>query len=188
MTGKYERRIAMKFRGKVLALHAMATFSYQSPNVIGAVVYVDGEEIDSFLGKCPIREEYCGMPATKAYIQSTASIDENYGTYEAMLLAFGEFFRKNNSSAIILMKDVHIPDAKNLFSSMYRYCALNRFEMLHPILDIYSILGERDFWPDIEKYLSDNNVGPLPGPNGVRNPLYDCRTIATCYMHFMADL
>jgi hypothetical protein len=184
---KGEKR--MSFNGKILALHTLVPVNtFERPFILGASVYVDGKEVDLFLGKCPITSEKINYSMRKHLEQLTESLSETHDSYESMLCAFGDFYLRHKSCSVILLKEICIPGRFRLFIDMYNCGALDSTELLCPIHDIYSLLTARKFVPNVKEYLSDHCISvPLTEPAKYINPLYESREIALCYMHLMGN-
>jgi hypothetical protein len=184
-----ERRITMDFKGTVLAFHAISPLSpWERPFIIGAVVYVDGEEVDFFIGKCPILSRKINASMREHYKKTTETINENYPSYAQMLKAFDEFYRKYNKDAIIIIRQIDALGKLRVLLDMHDVDIIHDYEFLPRIYDISSLLSKKDYTCSETKYNAIHNISvSIKKAGEIYNPLYLCKAMGVCYMHLMSN-
>ena len=152
---------------------------------IAAVIYEDGKEVSTFLGRCPIEEDVNGWVAENVLPQMEG-IPETYGSYSEMLKAFADYYQKEKKGANIIVH-MGVPVESQLFRDMHTAGFIGDWDAPYPLIDIAGNLQQAGFDPtSVDTYNKDHGLEVPACEGGTHNPLFDSRAAALCYLHLMA--
>lgn len=152
---------------------------------LAAVVYENGKEVKSFLGRCPIEEDINGWVAENVLPQMEG-IPENYDSYEAMLKAFAEFYLVEKEGADVIVH-MGVPVEARLFLDMHASGFIGDWDAPYPLIDISGNLQQAGHnSTSVDSYNEEHGLKVPDCEGGTHNPLYDSRAAALCYLHLMA--
>ena len=151
---------------------------------IGAIVYKKGEEVKTFLARCPINGAVDEWVENNVLPQMT-DIKITHDSYESMLADFCKFFIDNKEGADVIFH-MGVPVEAKVILDMHKNGLLGPFEGAYPWLDIAGVLkhaGEE--CTSVDNYNSKHGIIVPQSDGGTHNPLYDSRAAALCYMDLM---
>ena len=152
---------------------------------IAAVVFEDGKEVSSFIGRCPIEEDVNGWVAENVLPQMVG-IPETFGSYEEMLRAFSEYYLKEKEDSDVVVH-MGVPVESRVLIDMHRLGFIGDWDGPFPLIDIAGNLQQAGFDPtSVDTYNKDHGIKVPTCEGGTHNPLYDSRAAALCYLHLMA--
>lgn len=150
---------------------------------IGAVFYSpEGEEIDRFIGRCPIEEDVNGWVAENVLPQME-SIPVNYASYEELLKAFMAWRAIHKEGSIELVH-MGVPVEARLFIDAHKMGIIGDWDGPYPLVDACTLPEIGD---SVDGYNAKYGISPDPEryAGGTHNPLYDSAAAAIAYSHWM---
>ena len=166
---------------KILSFDAETNGLWGKPFAIAAIVYVDGEETNTFIGRCPIEGPTLPWVAENV-IPTLHGVDENFTDYLSLLKGFCDFYLANKNDATVI---VHMgcPVETSIFKDAHSAGFLGDWDAPYPLLDIAGNLsqaGEDPTSPD--SYVKKHNLS-ISDYGTTHNPLYDCEVAARVFIH-----
>ena len=149
--------------------------------IAGIVYDGNGNEIDRFVGRCPIEGEV--SPYVKENVlPAMQGIEENFLSYEELLSAYVEWRELYRESAIEIVH-MGVPVEAKLFDDAYDYGFIGEFDGPYPLVDIsaYPEIGV-----SVDTYNDENEISVNPGlfDGGTHNPLFDSAQAAAAFFHW----
>ena len=167
---------------KILSFDAETNGLWGKAFSIGAVVYIDGAEAETFVARCPIEGEVNGWVAENVLPQMT-DIAITHSDYSAMLAAFAEFYLANKADADIIVH-MGVPVESRVIQDMHDLGFIGDWDAPYPLIDIAGCLAQAGFDPTlVDGYNRDHNITVPADIGGTHNPLYDSRAAALCYIN-----
>ena len=168
---------------RILSWNAVSNGPWEKAFAIGAVLYEDGKEVNSFYARRPLREninpsfepkttlDFKGMPLT-------------HSTYMGMLSSFAEFLLGNKEGADIILNK-GIPVGARVVLDLYDLGFIDETDGEFSLIDISGCLKAEDF-DSPEAYNAAHGIVSTQSELGSHSPLNSSREIALCYMRLMS--
>lgn len=152
---------------------------------IGAVLYVDGKEVESFYARCPIEGDIDPW-VRENVLPQMEGMSVTHNSYEEMLRAFAEFFLRNKAEADVIFH-MGVPVEARVVLDMHDMGYIGPWDGAYPWLDIAGCLKQAGYDPtSVDAYNAQHGIEvPQSEAGGTHNPLYDSRAAALCYLHLM---
>jgi DNA polymerase III epsilon subunit-like protein len=145
---------------------------------LGAVVYENGKEVKSWVGRCPIVNRVDKWVDLNV-LSEIHNIDLTNVSYKSLLRDFAEFYLENKDGSDVI---VHIgtPVESKIILDMHEFGFIDDGEAPFPLIDIAGNLQQAGFNPvSVDAYNAKHNID-IAG--NAHNPLYDSRAAAECYI------
>lgn len=151
---------------------------------IGAVLWENGKETKTWVGRCPIKESLNPWVADNV-IPQIQDIKITHDSYEPMLKSFSEFYLKNKQDADIIVH-MGVPVESQVIRDMHRLGFIGDWDAPFPLIDISGNLKQAGFDPtSVDAYNTSHGIA-IQG--NAHNPLYDSRAAVKCYYSLMGGL
>lgn len=152
---------------------------------IGAILYnPEGQELDRFVGRCPIEEDVNSWVAENVLPQMEA-IPVDCTSYEELLKAFMAWRGAYKDSATEL---VHMgtPVEARLFIDAHNMGIIGEWDGPYPLVDACTVPEIGD---SVDSYNAEHGISPDPEQfaGGTHNPLYDSAAAAVAYLHWLQN-
>lgn len=144
---------------------------------IAAVVYRDGQEVDRFIGRCPISEEVNPWVAENVLPKMTG-IEENFENYFSLLCAFNDFLKKHKDGKALCHMG-HVVEAK-LFRDMHELGIIGDWDAPYEWYDVCVLFGD-----SVDSYNRENGIVVEELTGGTHSPLYDRLAAYKAFEHFL---
>lgn len=138
----------------------------------------EGEEIKSFIGRCPIKEEV-NTWVEENVIPQIQAIEITHNSYEELLKDFIAFYLENKSDADIIVH-MGLPVEAKLFIDAHNLGFLGDWDAPYPLYDISAI---KQINTSVDGYNATHGI-IIDDCCGTHNPLYDCRAATQAWLHY----
>lgn len=165
---------------KIFSFDAETNGLWGQAFAVAAVVMEDGEEVDRFIGRCPISENVDRWVAENVLPQM-AGIPETHQSYISMLRDFIKFFLDHKAGADIIVH-MGMPVEARLFLDAHAAGFLMDFEGPYPLIDISAFPEIHD---SVDGYNAAHGIVVPDFDGGTHNPLYDSFAAALAYEHVL---
>ena len=163
---------------KVFSFDAETNGLWGKSFAIAAVVAKDGQEVDRFVGRCPIEEEVNPWVAENVLPQMEA-IPVTHESYEALLKDFVAFWLAHKDGAATLVHMGQVVEAK-LFRDAHNLGFIGDWDAPYLWYDLCVLPEVGD---SVDNYIKTHGI-ELPTLNGgSHNPLYDSYAALAVYEH-----
>ncbi len=150
---------------------------------IGVIVADEqGNEIDRFVGRCPIEEEV--DPWVKENVlPEMESIENTHDSYDSLLKGFNEFWNKHKDNSVALVH-MGVPVEAKLWIDMYQKGIIGPFDAPYNAVDVASFSQVSD---SVDSYNAENGIqiNEADYAGGTHNPLYDSAAALAAYIDVM---
>ena len=144
---------------------------------IGAVVTdTSGQEIASFIARCPITEETNPWVAENVLPQME-KIRVIHSNYKSMLKDFMSFYMEHKENADIIVH-MGLPVEARLFIDAHNLGYLGDWDAPYPLIDISAF---PEIGTSVDEYNRKNALSVPNCEGGTHNPIYDSRAAAIAY-------
>ena len=167
---------------KIMSIDAETNGLWGQAFSIGAVLFENGEEVEKFVGRCPIQETVNSWVEENVLPQMTG-IAENYSSYEELLRAFF-IWRATHKDGATELVHMGVPVESRLYIDAHRMGIIGDWDGPYPLVDISAI---PEIGTSVDSYNEANGCAPDPATfaGGTHNPLYDAAAAANAYMHWL---
>lgn len=173
---------------KTFTLDAETNGLWGQPFSIAAILYEDGEEVDRFVGRCPIEEE-TNEWVSENVLPEMEGIEETHDSYESLLADFAEFYLANKEDADIIAH-MSVPVESNLLADMHERGLIGDFDGPFPLIDLAGNLQQAGEDPtSVDSYAEKYEIAVDPDDykGGTHNPLFDSAQAAVVYHHLLSQ-
>lgn len=139
----------------------------------------EGEEIKTFIGRCPIKEEL-NTWVEENVIPQIQAIEITHNSYEELLKDFVDFYMENKENAEIIVH-MGLPVESKLFIDAHNLGFLGDWDAPYPLIDISAI---KEINTSVDSYNSTHGIVIDDCCGGAHNPLYDCRAATMAYLNY----
>ena len=170
---------------KILSFDAETNGLWGQAFSIGAILYSpEGQELDRFVGRCPIEEEVNDWVAENVLPQMKG-IRVDYSSYRELLKAFMAWRAARKEGALELVH-VGVPVEARLFIDAHNMDIIGDWDGPFPLVDASAIPEIGD---SVDGYNAKYGITPDPAEyaGGTHNPLYDSAAAAVAYLHWMRN-
>lgn len=164
---------------KIISIDAETNGLWGKPFAIGAVLYEDGEEIDSFFARIPdnnVNVQWCidnVLPVLAPVTHET-----RYDMYEAFAL----WYNLHRKDATVLWHMGHVVEAF-LFRELVINDYLGEWDAPYTPIEVSEVLRMQGFAPDsVDTYATAHGI---VAEGKTHDPVYDARIAAQVYFHLI---
>lgn len=150
-----------------------------------AAVVVDqkGNELDKFIGRCPIDGEVDSW-VKENVLPAIETIKEDYSDYKSLLSAFMNFYLKHTKTCKIIVH-MGLPVEARLFLDAHKFGIIGDWDAPYPLIDIAAFPQIND---SVDTYNKNNSI-TIPNCNGgTHNPLFDSYAAAYAYLDIIKHM
>lgn len=151
--------------------------------VAAVVVDESGDEIDQFIGRCPISEPVNEWVAENVLPQMT-KIPETHQNYESMLTDFMSFYKAYRDDDVDIIVHMGLPVEARLFIDAHNMGIIADNQGPYPLIDISAY---PEVYDSVDAYNLIHDIDMPEFDGGSHNPLYDSMAAALCYCHYKRD-
>lgn len=164
-----------------LSIDAESNGLYGQAFSIAAARYnSNGEETDTFIGRCPIEGKPIEFVANEV-LPVMQDVPITHSSYDSLLEDFIKFYKFHRRDTPDVIAHVCVPVEARLFIDAFNKGFIDQFEGPHPLTDIAAY---HEIGVSVDTYLMHHNIR-VAGECSTHNPLYDSRAAAAAYVHYM---
>lgn len=172
-TEKIMRELNQK---SIISLDAETNGLWGQPFAVSALLFdANGNEIDRFVGRCPIEEEINPWVAENC-LPKMDDISKNYTSYSDMLTGLFAFLQEHKD-AIVLVHMGQIVESR-LLKDAHDLGIIGDWDAPYLWYDVCLFFGD-----STNQYCDDNNIEL--GERNTHNPIYDCESAYCAFKHFI---
>lgn len=176
------KKLELLNKKRIVSIDAESNGLWGQPFAVAAVVYDEvGNEIDRFVGRCPIEEDINSWVAENV-IPEMKSIEITHATYGELLDAFFGFasvYYKNEYITLTHMG--HIVEAR-LLQDAHEMGIIGDWDAPYEWFDCCLFFGD-----SVDTYNTENGIVIDDLAGGTHNPLYDCIAAYKAFKHFVSN-
>lgn len=165
---------------KIFSWDAISNGLWGKTFAIGAVVYEDGQETQTFYARRPVREAVDPV-VQQNVLPKMANMPTTHPSYLEMLSSFAKFYFANKDNADIIFHTI-APSKARIILDMYDFGFIDDedYTSTSPWIDIAGCLKQAGF--DSASVTAYNEKHGIIVPDNESGPLYNSRAAALCYM------
>lgn len=163
---------------KIISIDAETNGLWGQAFAIAAVLYENGVEKSTFLGRCPIKDQVNEW-VEKNVLPQITKIQETHNSYNSLLKAFSEFYLENKKDADVIVH-MGLPVEARLFIDAHTLGFIGDWDAPYPLIDISTI---QQIGTSVDTYNKKHGIIVPPCEGGTHNPLYDARATVLAYMY-----
>lgn len=164
----------------ILSIDAETNGLWGQAFAIAGVLYdPNGNEIDKFVGRCPVENEVNEWIRDNVLTQMI-EIKETHKDYKSLLTDFFKFLNINKDLKYkTLVHMGHIVESKLLIDA-HNMNIIGDWDAPYEWYDVCLFFGD-----STDNYNKENNIKVDNVIGGTHNPLYDCRSAYKAFKHFI---